>query len=120
MKTLLLFLMAGLGWSAEVVIPASAVRGVVLGVEAGNVVTVSYLRGKWSRRLQNPLESPEDTLWAELRLVVYSEDIFSNRKVLGRTFLVESGQRYYLRMAEPRESGVGVVYYEVTINSNEK
>lgn len=123
MKTLLLYLSYLTTVTASpVAIPAAATQGTPIGIfKDGDVVSVRYTSGQWSRRIQNPPESPDSTLWNEIRVVIYREDLFGNRVVVGQprgtytrpyVFVAAEG-RHFIRMAEPRESGVGVVFYDV-------
>lgn len=123
MKTLLLYLSYLITATASpVAIPAAATQGTPIGIfKDGDVISVRYTSGQWSRRIQNPPESPDSTLWNEIRVVIYREDLFGNRVVVGQprgtytrpyVFVATEG-RHFIRMAEPRESGVGVVFYDI-------
>lgn len=123
MKPLLLLLYFQYSTTAPpIAIPAASTKGIPIGhYKDGDVVSVRYKSGQWSRRIQNPPESPDSTLWNELRVVIYREDVLGNRVVVGQptgtytrpfVFVAATG-KHFIRMAEPRESGVGVVFYDV-------
>lgn len=128
MKTILSLLLISIAQAEQIPISTS-VRATPIGTfKFGDVVSIQYLKGEWARRVQNPVESPDSTQWRELRVVVFWEDAMGNRVVTAQPFgtakephkmKVDREGRYYVRMAEPRDTGVGVVFYEITIVGKE-
>lgn len=124
MKTLLLLLCGlSLCGAEQIPIPAFATRGIPMGrYEAGDVVSVEYLKGVWKRRFDNAEDSPDTTQWSEIRVVIYHEDSSLRRTIIARPqntrgnawlMVVKNPGQYYIRMNEPREEGIGVVFYEI-------
>lgn len=130
MKILMTLILTTLSlWSEQIPISTST-RATPIGTfKFGDVVSIQYVKGEWARRVQNPKESPDSTSWKELRIVVYWEDAMGNRVVTAQPFRtakdahkmkVDREGRYFIRMAEPRSEGVGVVFYEITTMEKEE
>lgn len=124
MKTLLLYLSyLTTATASPVAIPAASTKGIPIGhYKDGDVVSVRYKSGQWSRRIQNPPENPDTANWRELRVVVYWEGFDGRRELVAQLYrtwddphriIIKRPGNYFIRMAEPRESGVGVVLYDV-------
>lgn len=102
---------------------STSVRATPIGTfKFGDIVSIQYQKGEWSRRVQNAPVSPDTAEWKELRVVVFWEDRMGNRVVTAQPFLtkekphlmkVDREGQYFIRMAEPRDTGVGVVFYKV-------
>lgn len=119
-------------WSEQIPISTSVKATPIGTFRFGDVVSIQYVKGEWSRRPQIAPVSPDTAAWKELRLVVFWEDSMGNRVVTAQPFgtakephkmKVDREGQYFVRMAEPRDTGVGVVFYEirkVETNNQEK
>lgn len=129
MKTLL-YLLLTLPLFGETIPISTSTRATPIGTfKFGDVVSIQYVKGEWARRVQNPKQSPDSTQWKELRVVVFWEDAMGNRVVTAsphgtakqaHKMKVDREGQYFIRMAEPRDTGVGVVFYEITIVGKEE
>jgi hypothetical protein len=104
-------------------VSASNKEAVRLGkYESGKAITVEYKSGVWNRRADNPSESPDTTKWDQLKIIIFFEDVTGQRTVIGQPqntkgkpfrFITRRAGNYYIRMTEPKETGSGVVVYEI-------